>query len=314
MTTAVDARDLTRRFGKFTAVDRVSFRIEEGEIYGFLGPNGAGKSTTIRMLCGILAPTEGEATVAGYDIRSQPDLLKEHIGYMSQQFSLYGDLTVEQNIDFYAGIYRIPRRRRSLRTAWVLEMAGLVGKEQVMAADLSGGWKQRLSLGCSVLHEPKILFLDEPTAGVDPISRRAFWDLIYRFSREGVTVFVTTHYMDEAEHCHRLALIYDGRLISEATPADFKRQVVTVQIVRVHCRPLRSGKEVAAGMDGVSAASMFGDSLHVLTPDADRLLERLPESFAAAGVDLDSAARIEPTLEDAFIALIERADREDGRG
>ncbi|MDD4889782.1 MAG: ABC transporter ATP-binding protein, partial [Phycisphaerae bacterium] len=207
---AVSVRDLERRFGHFVAVNRISFQVRPGEVFGFLGPNGAGKSTTIRMLCGLLAPSAGGGSVAGFDIAKQPEKIKTRIGYMSQKFSLYEDLTVEENIDFYSGIYQIPSSRAAERKAWVLDMAGLLDHRRARTSTLSTGWKQRLALGCAILHEPPIVFLDEPTSGVDPISRRRFWELIYELSDRGVTVFVTTHYMDEAEYCDRLALIYRG--------------------------------------------------------------------------------------------------------
>ena len=216
-------QDLVKTFGTFTAVDRISFTVPRGEIFGFLGPNGAGKSTTIRMLCGIIEPTSGQGSVAGFDIFRQPELIKQHIGYMSQKFSLYTDLTVEENIEFYADIYGVPLQRLAERKAWILEMAGLKERSRSLTGELAAGWKQRLALGCAMVHEPEILFLDEPTAGVDPLSRRAFWDLIYDTAESGVTVFVTTHYMDEAEHCNRIGLIYGGRIISLGSPADIKR-------------------------------------------------------------------------------------------
>lgn len=222
---AVVVENLEKRFGSFVAVDRISFQVDRGEVFGFLGPNGAGKSTTIRMLCGILAPTAGRGTVAGFDIRTQPEQIKAHIGYMSQKFSLYQDLTVEENIDFYSGIYCIPREKKRERKEWVIEMSGLAEHRHHLTSILSGGWKQRLALGCAILHEPPIIFLDEPTSGVDPISRRQFWDLIYDLSSRGVTVFVTTHYMDEAEYCNRLGLIYRGELIALGTPHELKTQM-----------------------------------------------------------------------------------------
>src|SRR4030042_813396 len=219
---AVRVQDLERRFGAFVAVNRISFEIRSGEVFGFLGPNGAGKSTTIRMLCGILAPSGGQGTVAGFYIRTQPEQIKAHIGYMSQKFSLYEDLTVEENIDFYSGIYCIPPEKKKERKEWVITMAGLEPHRHARTAILAGGWKQRLALGCAILHEPPIIFLDEPTSGVDPISRRQFWDLIYELSGKGVTIFVTTHYMDEAEYCDRLGLIYRGELIALDTPRALK--------------------------------------------------------------------------------------------
>ncbi len=227
---AVEVENLEKRFGSFVAVDRISFRVARGEVFGFLGPNGAGKSTTIRMLCGILAPSGGSATVDGFDVRAQPELVKTRIGYMSQKFSLYQDLTVEENIDFYAGIYRIPPEKRRRRKQWVIEMSGLAEHRRRPTAILSGGWKQRLALGCAILHEPPVVFLDEPTSGVDPISRRRFWDLIYELSGRGATVFVTTHYMDEAEYCNRLGLIYRGGLIALGSPHEMKTEMAADRI------------------------------------------------------------------------------------
>jgi len=222
---SIDVRDLTKRFGSFTAVDRVSFDVQRGEIFGFLGPNGAGKSTTIRMLCGILQPTSGQGTVGGFDIAAQPEEIKKIIGYMSQKFTLYGDLTVSENIHFHGGIHRLATPLLKERKAWVLSMAGLEGRENALTRDLSGGWKQRLALGCAILHKPEILFLDEPTASVDPASRRDFWRLIYELSVQGTTTFVTSHYMDEVERCHRIAIISDGRIIAIGSPRDLKARI-----------------------------------------------------------------------------------------
>ena len=219
---SVSVKQLTRRFGDFIAVNGITLEVARGEIFGFLGPNGAGKSTTIRMLCGLLAPTSGSGTVAGFDIATEAEQIKRHIGYMSQKFSLYDDLTVEENINFYSGIYEIPRAKRAERKAWVLKMAGLEERRASRTGGLPAGWKQRLSLGCALLHEPPILFLDEPTSGVDPLSRRNFWEMIYEMAGRGVTVFVTTHYMEEAEYCGRLALIYRGELIALGSPASLK--------------------------------------------------------------------------------------------
>ncbi len=222
---AVRAENLSKRFGSFWAVRGISFTVQEGEIFGFLGPNGAGKSTTIRMLCGILAPSGGKGLVAGYDVGREPEKVKSVLGYMSQKFSLYDDLSVEENIEFYSGIYRLSPKVQAERKVWVLAMAGLAGREKSLPRELSGGWKQRLALGCAILHEPRILFLDEPTAGVDPVSRRRFWDLIATLSEQGTTVFVTTHYMDEAEHCHRLALINQGELVALGSPRELKHSL-----------------------------------------------------------------------------------------
>lgn len=222
---AVVVDHLVKRFGDFTAVDDVSLQVARGEIFGFLGPNGAGKSTTIRILCGLLAPTSGRATVHGFDVGTQPELVRANLGYMSQKFSLYDDLTVEENLDFFSGIYGVPKERREERKAYALQMSGIGDKRDVMTSLLSGGWKQRLALGCAILHEPPVIFLDEPTSGVDPIARRAFWDLIYDLAHAGQTIFVSTHYMDEAEYCNRLALMYRGRVITLGAPADLKRDL-----------------------------------------------------------------------------------------
>lgn len=220
----IDVKNLTKKFGRFTAVNSISFGVKKGEVFGFLGPNGAGKSTTIRMLCGILRPTSGKGTVGGFSIDAQPEEIKKIIGYMSQRFTLYGDLTVEENIDFYGGIHGLSPSTKEERKKWVIKMAGLIGRENSLTRELAGGWKQRLSLGCAILHRPEILFLDEPTASVDPISRRDFWDLIYILSEEGTTVFVTSHYMDEVERCHRLAILYSGKIIADGSPKELKKK------------------------------------------------------------------------------------------
>jgi ABC-2 type transport system ATP-binding protein len=224
MNYAVELHDLVKRFGDFVAVDHVSLQVSKGEIFGFLGPNGAGKSTTIRMLCGLLTPTSGKASVGGFDVATQPEQIRRNIGYMSQKFSLYDDLTVKENMDFFGGIYGVPREKRLERERYIIQMAGLEERQQSLTRLLSGGWKQRLALGCAILHDPPILFLDEPTSGVDPIARRSFWDLIYELSETGHTIFVSTHYMEEAEYCHRLALMYRGRVIALGTPAELKKE------------------------------------------------------------------------------------------
>src|SRR5262249_12823651 len=249
---SVEVNDLVKRVGSFVAVDHVSFQVSRGEIFGFLGPNGAGKSTTIRMLCGLLAPTSGKASVHGYDVATQPELIRGHIGYMSQKFSLYDDLTVEENIEFFTGIYSVPPERRGERAAYVLRMAGLDSRRTEMTRLLSGGWKQRLALGCAILHEPPILFLDEPTSGVDPCARRDFWDLIRQLSAAGHTVFVSTHYMDEAEYCHRLALMYRGRIIALGTPRELKDRLRGQTLLRLETpSPLETMKALE-GAPGVS--------------------------------------------------------------
>ena len=312
---AVKVEELVRRFGAFVAVDRISFEVPQGEIFGFLGPNGAGKSTTIRMLTGLLAPTEGRGWVGGRDIRTEGERIKEIIGYMSQKFSLYEDLTVEQNLDFYGGIYRIPAAKKASRKAWALEMAGLTGRETALTRELAGGWRQRLALGAAVLHEPSILFLDEPTSGVDPISRRKFWELIRTLARQGVTVFVTTHYMDEAEYCDRLALIYRGRLIALGTPDQLKREHMPEDVLEVDVERPMEALEVLGKLPEVREAALFGALLHAVTADADTAIPAIRTALDRAGIPAVRIEKILPSLEDVFVSLIEAEDRrEESRG
>ncbi|MFZ0743676.1 MAG: ABC transporter ATP-binding protein, partial [Terracidiphilus sp.] len=235
---SVVVENLVKCFGSFVAVDRINLEIRKGEVFGFLGPNGAGKSTTIRMLCGLLTPTEGRATVAGFDVASKPEAVRQNIGYMSQKFSLYNDLKVIENIRLFAGLYTVNRNELSGRIEWALQMANLKGQENLITGTLPGGWKQRLALGCAVLHKPPVIFLDEPTSGVDPISRRRFWELIHQMAGEGVTVFVTTHYMEEAEYCNRLALIFRGKIVALGTPTQLKQSSMKGELLLVECAPL----------------------------------------------------------------------------
>ncbi len=309
---AVTLRNLERRFGDFIAVNRISLDVRRGEIFGFLGPNGAGKSTTIRMLCGLLEPSGGSGTVAGFDLLTQREEIKRSIGYMSQKFSLYDDLTVAENIDFYSGIYGIPGERKAERKAWVLEMAKLQEHRSSRTGLLPGGWKQRLSLGCALLHEPRVLFLDEPTSGVDPLSRRTFWDLIYDLAGRGVTVFVTTHYMEEAEYCDRLGLIYRGELVALGTPSEMKGHLMADQVLCVSCDRAHEALGVASSVEGVRDAALFGRDIHLMTEDADGLAPRLRQALGAAGFQVGTLERITPSLEDVFVSLIEARDRADG--
>ncbi len=306
---AVAVTGLTRRFGDFVAVDGVSFEVAKGEIFGFLGPNGSGKSTTIRMLTGILAPSGGGGTVAGFDVLNQAEKIKAHIGYMSQKFSLYEDLTVEENIDFYGGIYRIPMKRRKERKAWVIEMAGLQAHRQSLTAILSGGWKQRLALGCAVLHEPPVIFLDEPTSGVDPLSRRRFWDLIYELSGKGVTVFVTTHYMEEAEYCDRIGLIHRGELIAVGTPEELKTRLMEEEVLDVRCERPQDAIETLEALDSVKDVALFGNGLHVVAPNADAASAEIETALVAAGLQIERIERTKPSMEDVFVSLVEARDR-----
>ena len=305
MTVAVSVRDLTRRFGDFTAVDQVSFEVSTGEIFGFLGPNGAGKTTTIRMLTGLLAPTAGSGTVAGFDVATESEAIKRSIGYMSQLFSLYADLTVDENIQLFGGLYGVTGERLERRRQVVLEMAGLTAHRQRLTGELPLGWKQRLALGTAVLHEPPLLFLDEPTSGVDPISRRSFWDLIYGLAAGGTTVFVSTHYMEEAEYCHRLALMNRGRIIALDRPAALRATMMEplLAITADH------GPAVAQALQGaplVLEAAMFGRDVHVMVEDAAAAEEYLPVLLAGKGLPIRSIETVRPSLEDVFVALVHR--------
>ena len=303
MSVAVEVEDLTRTYGDFVAVDRVSFAVDESEVFGFLGPNGAGKTTTIKMLTGLVPPTSGQGRVAGFDIRTQTGEIKRHIGYMSQLFSLYGDLTVEENIAFFSGLYGVPRGRRAERRDWALEMAGLADQRRRLTGELSLGWKQRLALGCAVLHEPPVLFLDEPTSGVDPISRRAFWDLIYALASAGTTVFVTTHYMEEAEYCNRLALMNRGKLIALDTPARL-RESRRDPLLEIRTRNGPAVVEALREAPGVRQVGLFGRNVHAtLSPDGIDVAAWL----ARRGVEIEGVEEIAPSLEDVFIALVEEA-------
>ena len=303
--TAIEVSDLSRHFGDFVAVDRVSFAVKTGEIFGFLGPNGAGKTTTIKMLTGLLSPTSGSATVAGHDIETEIELVRGQLGYMSQMFSLYGDLTVDENIELFGALYGVTGPRLRARRDWVLEMAGLTGKHQRLTAELPLGWKQRLALGCAVLHQPPILFLDEPTSGVDPISRRAFWDLIYQLAEGGTTVLVSTHYMEEAEYSYRVALMNRGRLIALDRPATLKTAMREPILSLQTDDPARS---VAAlrGTPGVIEAAMFGRAVHVVVEDASAALSAIPAALGARGRTCWDLKRVAPSLEDVFVALVRR--------
>jgi len=302
---AVEVQDLTRKFGDFSAVDHVSFVVDPGEIFGFLGPNGAGKTTTIRMLTGLLAPTSGDGCVAGLDILKETERLKQRIGYMSQLFSLYGDLTVEENIAFFAGLYGVTGERLEQRRAWVRAMTGITGGGDQLTSELPLGWKQRLALGCAVLHEPPVLFLDEPTSGVDPVARRNFWELIYSLADGGTTVLVSTHYMEEAEYCHRLALMNRGRLIALDTPKAIKA-LMTEPLLEIHTEHGPAVAQALQGQPGVLEAAMFGRAVHVAVENAQAAAVALPRLLAARGLDVRSVTPVRPSLEDVFVALVRR--------
>jgi ABC-2 type transport system ATP-binding protein len=306
----VEVQNLEKHFGSFKAVAGISFAVRRGEIFGFLGPNGAGKSTTIRMLCGLLAPTAGSGRVAGFDILRETEKIKTRIGYMSQKFSLYDELTVEENIDFYSGIYRLPKAKKAERKTWVLAMAGLRDHRRARTGELPGGWKQRLALGCAVLHEPPILFLDEPTSGVDPNSRRLFWDLIYDLSGRGVTVFVTTHNMEESEYCDRLGVIYRGELIATGTPRELKRRMQET-VLEIDCERPNDAMSVVERLPEVREVALFGKGLHAVAHEAGdgTAAAAIRAALAAAGFTTTRVERITPTLEDVFVSLIEARDR-----
>jgi ABC-2 type transport system ATP-binding protein len=298
---------LTRRFGDFVAVDDVSFDVRQGEIFGFLGANGAGKSTTIRMLCGLLRPTSGSATVSGVDVSHDPEGVKLRIGYMSQKFSLYEALTVDQNIRFFAGVYGIEGKRFAERRAFALEMAGLSGRETTVTRELAGGWRQRLALGCAILHEPPVVFLDEPTGGVDPVSRRQFWRLIDHLSRQGTTVLVTTHYLDEAEHCHRIAVMNAGKLAALGTTRELKQVFAERPIVEVQAPSAVAAMRVLDGMPEIEKTSLFGTAVHAVLKSRTTDPRVVSERLSASGIATTSVEPVEPSLEDVFLDLVERS-------
>jgi ABC-2 type transport system ATP-binding protein len=306
---SVETRNLVKNFGSFVAVDHVSLAVEKGEIFGFLGPNGAGKSTAIRMLCGLLTPTSGSASVNGFDVAREAEQIRRTIGYMSQKFSLYDDLTVEENIDFFTGMYGVPREKRAERKRHVLEMANLSDRRSALTRTLSGGWKQRLALGCAILHDPPVLFLDEPTSGVDPLARGAFWDLIRDLSQTGHTIFVSTHYMDEAEYCHRLALMYRGKVIALGTPAELKAGLTEHSLLNLDSSDPLDTMRALEGLEGVRDVAVFGGGLHVTVDDVEATSARVRERLGAQGIEVRKLERIEPSMEDVFVALIESEER-----
>ena len=305
----VEVESLEKRFGSFVAVDQISFQVRAGQIFGFLGPNGSGKSTTIRMLCGILMPTSGKARVLGYDVIREPDRVKEKIGYMSQKFSLYDDLTVRENIRFYSGLYQISKVKQEERARWVIDMAGLAERENSMTGELAGGWKQRLALGCAILHEPPVLFLDEPTSGVDPVSRRNFWQLIQTLSERGVTVFVTTHYMEEAEYCDTLALIYRGRIVVQGSSGTLKREAMPEDVYELNCGEPMAAMEVLRGVPGIREIALFGKLLHLMVRRGFPIIEEVKKVLGPRGIPVKEFSRTLPSLEDVFVALVKEDDR-----
>jgi ABC-2 type transport system ATP-binding protein len=302
---ALEIHDLVKTFGDFVAVDHVSFQVNTGEIFGFLGPNGAGKSTVIRMLCGLLTPTSGWGAVAGFDVAKNPEEIRRNIGYMSQKFSLYDDLRVEENIDFFSRIYGVPKHLRAERKEYVLRMAGLTDRRTSLTRLLAGGWKQRLALGCAIVHSPRILFLDEPTSGVDPIARRGFWDLIYQLAEGGQTILVTTHYMDEAEYCHRLGLIYRGKLIALGVPEALKRDLHSHKLLQLETSDLLGTMRALEAKPGVLDVAVFGAGLHVNVADVAAGTEQIRSALDQQHIQIKRLEPIQPTMEDVFVGLIE---------
>lgn len=306
---AVITTGLTKRFGKIVAVDHVDLTIRRGEIYGFLGSNGAGKSTTIRMLCGLLDATEGSGYVLGHDIATESERIKEKIGYMSQRFSLYEDLTVRENLDFYASLYSVPKGIKRARIEQMIQMADLTGREGELAAHLSGGWKQRLALGCSIIHKPELLFLDEPTAGVDPVSRRNFWDLIYRLSEEGITIVATTHYMDEAEHCDSLGFIYQGRITAQGSREEIKANALKGQVLEIECHPMREATIFLETLPGVAEVVRFGNTIHVVIEEGGPSPTDVEARLTGEGLKVNRVEVATPSIEDIFVSFVGLVDR-----
>jgi ABC-2 type transport system ATP-binding protein len=308
----LEVQRLTKKFGNFTAVDHVSFTVQAGEVLGYLGPNGSGKTTTIRMLCGLLTPTEGTARILGHDVVRNPEAVKPYIGYMSQKFSLYDDLTVLENLQFYAGVYDVPESEEKGRIDDILNLAGLRSRTGSLTSELSGGWRQRLALGCSLIHRPKLMFLDEPTSGVDPVARREFWDLIYELASQGTTIFITTHYMDEAEHCNRVAFMYRSKLLAFDTPSALKSTYLHGAAWDLAADPLLEAVEELSRTDGVAQASLHGDRAHVIIDPDIWTPEGLTKRLAEKGITVQAIERVQSTLEDVFTLLAHRGRTTEG--
>jgi ABC-2 type transport system ATP-binding protein len=303
---AVETRGLTRRFGKVVAVDHLELHVRRGELYGFLGPNGAGKSTTLRMLCGILEPSEGDGRVLGYDLRHEPERIKSSIGYMSQRFSLYDDLTVDENLAFYARVYEVPRAARATRIGQMMRLADLTGRERQLAGQLSGGYRQRLALSCALVHQPRLIFLDEPTAGVDPVSRRTFWALIRRLADEGTTIVVTTHYMDEAELCDTLGFIYQGRLITQGPPARIKSETFAREVCELDADEPARAAEILADWDTVEEVVRVGGRLRLILAPGAPGADAVASALRARGVGVRWIRSVEPSVEDLFVSFVDK--------
>jgi ABC-2 type transport system ATP-binding protein len=306
---AIQTIDLTKQFDGFTAVNQVNFTVQRGEIFGFLGPNGAGKTTTMRMLMGLIIPTSGSAVVLGHDVAQETAVIRQRIGYMSQRFSLYNDLTVSENLNFFGGTYGVRKHRLRERKETILAMAGLHGRERELTKNLSGGWRQRLALGCAILHEPELLFLDEPTAGVDPISRRDFWDLLYVLSSQGNTIFVTTHYMDEAEHCHRLAFIQNGRLAAIGSPEEIKQEKMQGQVLEIDCTKPAAAVKALQDAKLFTEVALYGAQIHVVAEGIEALRPQIEQLLGSQQITIRSLEIINPSLEDVFIASVREREK-----
>ncbi|TCW36469.1 ABC-2 type transport system ATP-binding protein [Thermohydrogenium kirishiense] len=302
----IEIKNLTKKFGDFVAVNNVSFNIKKGDVFGFLGPNGSGKTTVIRMIMGLIIPTSGIGKVLGYDISKENENIRQHIGYMSQKFSLYEDLTVDENLDFYANIYNVPANKINKKKKEILEMFDLVGKEKMLTFNLAGGWKQRLALGCSIMHEPEILLLDEPTGGVDPIARRNFWDIIYNLSKQGVTILVTTHYMDEAEHCKTIGFLHYGNMLAIDTPNNLKDKVIDGKIVEIKVSDTLKALNILKKNLQIKDASVYGSGIHALVK-LDFPIIKIKDDILADSVDIYSVKEVKPSLEDVFVFLVNKA-------
>lgn len=308
---SIEVKDLTKKFGNFTSVDNISFDVKQGEVFGFLGANGAGKSTTIKMLCGILEPSGGDAIVGGFSIKKDPDNVKRNIGYMSQKFSLYSDLTIEENINFFASIYGLEGEKLKERKEWVLKTAGLEDRKNSLTGTLSTGFKQRLALGTAVIHEPKIVFLDEPTGGVDPISRKNFWDLINELSTQGITVFVTTHYLDEAEFCNRIMMIDAGKIIAGGSPGELKTNYLTNPIFETECSKPDQAINLLDDVSWIKSTAFFGEYIHITLNNteinnSEQRKDEISEILEKGGLAVNRIERISPSLEDVFVNLLEK--------
>lgn len=305
MENAIEVKKLSKTFDRFIAVNNVSFNVKKGEVFGFLGPNGSGKTTVIRMILGLLQATSGTVNVLGYDVYKNREKLRSNIGYMSQKFSLYEELTVEENLDFYAGVYNLSKKKIAEKKKEILKMADLEGREHLIVSNLSGGWKQRLALGCSIIHEPDILLLDEPTGGVDPIARRRFWDIIYNLSKEGVTILVTTHYMDEAEHCNSIGFLYYGNILSLDTPNNMKEKVIDGDIIEIKTDNTLKSIELLKDVEYVKSASVYGAGIHVLA-DTEFNINITKNILSSNNIEVYSMKKVKPSLEDVFVFLVEK--------